>query len=542
MEKETIKNPSIKSSTIYFPIILSVAIIIGIGIGYFFSFKNNNQSQVISNDNKGKIEKVLSYIEQHYVDKIKPDSLSDLTLSALLNNLDPHSEYIPASELQTVNEPLEGNFDGIGVEFNILKDTITVVNPIAGGPSEKVGIKAGDKIIFVNTEKVAGIKISNQQVFKKLRGERGTKVKVKIKRTNSAQLIEFVITRGEIPIYSIDAAYMIKSTIGYIKINRFSASTYKEYLDSFNKLKKSGMKKLIIDVRGNGGGYLNAAVDIIDELLPKGTRIVYTEGQASPRKDYKATDKGGFENEEVVVLIDEGSASASEILAGAIQDNDRGVIIGRRSFGKGLVQEQMEMPDGSALRLTTARYYTPTGRCIQKSYSNGKEKYFEEEFNRYENGELLSVDSIKFADSLKFKTPSGKIVYGGGGIMPDIFIALDTTFRSSWLNKISYAGIVSDFALNYVNQNRDKLAAKYNATKFQANFIISKEIMNDFLKFSESNNIKTETAALKKSEAYLKTQFKAIMSRYLFGNENYYSISQENDKVILKAIEVLNKK
>ncbi len=425
MEKETIKNPSIKSSTIYFPIILSVAIIIGIGIGYFFSFKNNNQSQVISNDNKGKIEKVLSYIEQHYVDKIKPDSLSDLTLSALLNNLDPHSEYIPASELQTVNEPLEGNFDGIGVEFNILKDTITVVNPIAGGPSEKVGIKAGDKIIFVNTEKVAGIKISNQQVFKKLRGERGTKVKVKIKRTNSVQLIEFVITRGEIPIYSIDAAYMIKSTIGYIKINRFSASTYKEYLDSFNKLKKSGMKKLIIDVRGNGGGYLNAAVDIIDELLPKGTRIVYTEGQASPRKDYKATDKGGFENEEVVVLIDEGSASASEILAGAIQDNDRGVIIGRRSFGKGLVQEQMEMPDGSALRLTTARYYTPTGRCIQKSYSNGKEKYFEEEFNRYENGELLSVDSIKFADSLKFKTPSGKIVYGGGGIMPDIFIALD---------------------------------------------------------------------------------------------------------------------
>ncbi len=542
MEKETVKNPTIKSSTIYLPLILSLAICIGIGIGYFFSFKNDNQNTIVTTDKNGKIEKVLNYIEQHYVDKLKTDSLADLTLSALLNNLDPHSEYIPASELEAVNEPLEGNFDGIGVEFNILKDTITVVNPISGGPSEKVGIKAGDKIVTVNNEKVAGIKITNQQVFKKLRGERGTKVKVKIKRANSAQLIDFVITRGEIPIYSIDAAYMINNVIGYIKINRFSASTYKEYLDSFNKLKKSGMKKLIIDVRGNGGGYLNAAVDIIDELLPKGTRIVYTEGQASPRKDYKATDKGGFENDDVVVLIDEGSASASEILAGAIQDNDRGTIIGRRSFGKGLVQEQMEMPDGSALRLTTARYYTPTGRCIQKSYSNGKEKYFEEEFNRYENGELLSVDSIKFADSLKYKTPSGKIVYGGGGIMPDIFVALDTTFRSSWLNKISYAGIVSDFALNYVNENRDKLTKQYNAKSFQTSFLVSNEIMNNFIKLCESNNIKTETAALKKSEIYLKTQLKALMSRYLFGNENYYTISQENDKVILKAIEVLNRK
>jgi carboxyl-terminal processing protease len=542
MEKETVNNSSKNRVFIYLPIILSLAIIIGIGIGYLFSFKNDTGKTILSQDKNGKIEKVLEYIEQHYVDKISSDSLADLTLSTLLSNLDPHSEYIPASELQAVNEPLEGNFDGIGVEFNILRDTITVVNPISGGPSEKVGIKAGDKIIFVNNEKVAGVKISNQQVFKKLRGERDTKVKVKIKRGNNSQLTEFTITRGEIPIFSIDAAYMINASIGYIKINRFSANTYKEYLDAFNKLKKLGLKKLIIDVRGNGGGYLNAAVDIIDELLPKGTRIVYTEGQASPRKDYKATDKGGFENESVVVLIDEGSASASEILAGAIQDNDRGVIIGRRSFGKGLVQEQMEMPDGSALRLTTARYYTPTGRCIQKSYSNGKEKYYEEEYNRFENGELLSVDSIKFADSLKFKTPSGKIVYGGGGIMPDVFVGLDTTFRSAWLNKIVYSGIISDFALNYVNENREQLIESYTSKKFQTDFVVNKVVFDEFLKFCELSKIKTETSGLKKSENYIKTQLKAIMSRYLFGNENYYQISQENDKVILKAIELLNKK
>jgi carboxyl-terminal processing protease len=542
MEKETVNNSSKNRVFIYLPIILSLAIIIGIGIGYLFSFKNDTGKTILSQDKNGKIEKVLEYIEQHYVDKISSDSLADLTLSTLLSNLDPHSEYIPASELQAVNEPLEGNFDGIGVEFNILRDTITVVNPISGGPSEKVGIKAGDKIIFVNNEKVAGVKISNQQVFKKLRGERDTKVKVKIKRGNNSQLTEFTITRGEIPIFSIDAAYMINASIGYIKINRFSANTYKEYLDAFNKLKKLGLKKLIIDVRGNGGGYLNAAVDIIDELLPKGTRIVYTEGQASPRKDYKATDKGGFENESVVVLIDEGSASASEILAGAIQDNDRGVIIGRRSFGKGLVQEQMEMPDGSALRLTTARYYTPTGRCIQKSYSNGKEKYYEEEYNRFENGELLSVDSIKFADSLKFKTPSGKIVYGGGGIMPDLFVGLDTTFRSAWLNKIVYSGIISDFALNYVNENREQLIESYTSKKFQTDFVVNKVVFDEFLKFCELSKIKTETSGLKKSENYIKTQLKAIMSRYLFGNENYYQISQENDKVILKALELLNKK
>jgi len=535
MENKTEK----KSQNYYLPIFLSITLLIGVLIGSKFNFSSNQDGIVNSGQTNGKIDKVLNYIENHYVDKINSDSLSDIALATLLHNLDPHSDYIPASELQNVNEPLEGNFDGIGVEFNILNDTIIVVNPIAGGPSEKIGIKAGDKIIYVDKENVAGINITNKQVFKKLRGEKGTKVKVKIKRLNSPQLIEFNITRGEIPIYSVDASYMLNNKIGYIKINRFAANTYAEYIEAFNKLTKSGMKKLVIDLRGNGGGYLNAAVDITDEFLPKGTRIVYTEGNSSPIKHYKATEKGGFETNPIVVLIDEGSASASEIFAGAIQDNDRGVIIGRRSFGKGLVQEQMEMPDGSALRLTTARYYTPTGRCIQKSYKNGNDNYFEEEYKRYENGELLSADSIKFYDSLKFKTPSGKIVYGGGGIMPDYFIPLDTSYRSSWLNKISFAGLISDFTLQYVENNRSILNNFKNTEQFINNYNVDINLINQLVNYCEKNKINSDEKAIKKSAEYLKLQMKALIGRLLFGNECYYIISQKNDKVILKAISTL---
>ena len=537
MENETEKR---SKNNYLLPLFLSLSLIIGVFIGSKFSFTGEQKGLVNSTQNNGKIDKVLNYIEQHYVDEISSDSLSDITLTTLLHSLDPHSDYIPASELQTVNEPLEGNFDGIGVEFNILNDTITVVNPIAGGPSEKAGIKAGDKIIFVNSENVAGIKITNKQVFKKLRGEKGTKVKVKIKRASFSQLIEFNIKRGEIPIYSVDASYMLTKNVGYIKINRFAANTYSEYLEAFNKLTKSGMKKLILDLRGNGGGYLNAAVDIADEFLPKGTRIVYTEGNSSPIKYYKASEKGGFESNPIVVLIDEGSASASEILAGAIQDNDRGILIGRRSFGKGLVQEQMEMPDGSAIRLTTARYYTPTGRCIQKSYKNGNDNYFNEEYNRYENGELLSADSIKFYDSLKYKTPSGKIVFGGGGIMPDYFIPLDTSFRSSWLNKISFAGLVSDFTLQYVEKNRASLNSFKNSDQFIKNFNSDNNLLNKLVIYCDKNKVPTDEKGVKKSGEYVKNQLKALIGRMLFGNECYYIISQKNDKMIIKAVSTLN--
>ncbi len=527
----------------YTPIWVSLVLIAGVFIGTFFNFKEGNFSKASKTPHKsgGKLDNVVDFIATNYVDEIKADSLEDMTLTAMLHSLDPHSDYIPAQDLEQVNEPLQGNFDGIGVEFNILNDTITIVNPINGGPSEKVGVKAGDKIVKVDGAKVAGVKISNKEVFTKLRGNRGTKVKIAVKRNGSKNLLEFTITRGEIPIYSIDASYMLSTDVGYIKISRFAATTYSEYIKAFNKLSDQGMKKMVLDLRGNGGGYLNAAVDIADEFLKKGMRIVYTQGKASPRKDYKASDKGGYENNPLIILIDEGSASASEILAGAVQDNDRATIIGRRSFGKGLVQEQLELPDGSALRLTTARYYTPTGRSIQKTYANGNEAYYEEEYNRYQSGELLTADSIKFADSLKYKTPSGKIVYGGGGIMPDMFVGLDTSYRSFWLNKVAYAGLINEFAFEEVDKNRTKYSVYKNAMAFEKGFVFTPELMKKFIAYTEKNGIKRDDAGIKRSSGYLSNQLKALMGRNLLGIEAFYSISAKTDKMIQKALETLRK-
>ena len=526
----------------FLPIWISLVLIFGVFIGTLFNFKSGNNIIIKKNNTKSsKLENVLEFITQNYVDTIDADSLRDMTLVAMLHSLDPHSDYISAKELSTVNEPLQGNFDGIGVEFNILNDTITVVNPINGGPSEKAGIQSGDKIIKVNGALVAGIKITNKQVFSTLRGERGTKVNIQIKRNGLTKLLDFTIMRGEIPIYSVDAGYMLTATTGYIKISRFGATTYKEYLSAFNNLKKQGMKKMIIDLRGNGGGYLNAAVDITDEFLNKGMRIVYTQGQASPRREYKASDRGGYENDPLAILIDEGSASASEILAGAVQDNDRAILVGRRTFGKGLVQEQMEMLDGSAIRLTTARYYTPTGRCIQKPYNKGNAAYYEEEFNRYETGELLQEDSIKISNNVKYKTPSGKIVYGGGGITPDYFVGIDTTYRSYWLTRIAYAGFLSDFSLEEVDKNRQAFQKYKTTTAFISEFIVTDDRINKFISYCEKNGINKDEKSIKKGKEYLKTQLKALIGRNLFGNEAYYPISQKNDPSIAKALEVLEK-
>lgn len=524
------------------PVIYSVLLIIGIWIGsVIFRERKLEKFTVNSHTSVGKIDNVLDFIEQNYVDTISRSKLEEKTLIAMLNQLDPHSEYIPASELQQVNEPLQGNFDGIGVEFNIVNDTICVVHPIQGGPSEKVGIMAGDKIVRVDGKNISGVKITNKKVFDLLRGKKGTKVLVSIKREKTKELIDFTITRGEIPIYSIDVSFMASPDVGYIKISRFAAATYDEFRKAFNKLSKQGMKKLILDLRGNGGGYLNAAVDISDEFLSKGMKIVYTKGKASAQKTYFATEKGGFENAPLAVLIDEGSASASEIVSGALQDNDRAIIIGRRSFGKGLVQEQIEIPDGSAIRLTTARYYTPSGRCIQKSYSNGLEAYYNEEYNRYENGELLSADSIHFADSLKYKTASGKTVYGGGGIMPDIFVPLDTSFRTSYLNKVSYKGIVSDYAYNYTDKHRAELLAYKTAANFDKSFTSTTSMLNDFVAYAQKQGVEKNEAQLRKSSAYLLNQLKALIGRNLFDNDAYFPVILSNDKafgVALKELEV----
>ncbi len=522
------------------PIIYSSLLIAGISIGAAI-FRERKTEKFISNPHAtaGKIDNVLDFIERNYVDTVNREKLEEKTLIAMLNQLDPHSEYIPAADLQQVNEPLQGNFDGIGVEFNIVNDTICVVHPIQGGPSEKVGVQAGDRIVKVDKKIISGIKINNKKVFDALRGKKGTKVIVSIKREGVKELIDFTITRGEIPIYSIDVSFMAAKDVGYIKISRFAAATYDEFRKAFNKLSKQGMKKLILDLRGNGGGYLNAAVDISDEFLSKGMKIVYTKGKASPRKTYFATEKGGFENSPLVVLIDEGSASASEIVSGALQDNDRATIIGRRSFGKGLVQEQIEIPDGSAIRLTTARYYTPSGRCIQKSYSKGLEAYYSEEFDRYEKGEMLSADSIHFADSLKFKTAGGKTVYGGGGIMPDIFVPIDTSFRTSYLNKVSYKGVISDFAFNYTDKHRAELLVYKNAANFAKSFNPPASLVESFAEYAQKQGIEKNEAQLKKSSAYLLIQLKALIGRNLFDNDAYFPVILNGDKAFGAALKKL---
>lgn len=534
-----------KKHNAFLPIILSLVLVIGIWIGYFLTKRtssgNVTATQYHSSSPNEKINSLLDFIEYQYVDTINKKELVEKTVTSMLESLDPHSSYIPASEFDEVNEPLEGNFDGIGVEFNIIKDTIRVVNPIEGGPSEKIGIRAGDKFIKVDGKTVAGVKITNKDVFSKLRGKSGSVVTVTVMRTGIAKPLEFKITRDAIPLYSLDASYMLSSDIGYIKISKFAATTYQEYLKAFNALTKQGMKKLVLDLRGNPGGYLNAAVDISDEFLSKGLQIVYTQGKANPKKVYKATEHGSFENGKLTILIDEGSASASEIVAGAVQDNDRGTIIGRRSFGKGLVQDQMQLPDGSAIRLTIARYYTPTGRCIQKPYSDNKSEYYSEEYDRYSSGELLNEDSVKLDKKQQFKTPEGKIVYGGGGIMPDVFVPLDTAKTNSFLNKTFYAGALNTFAFEYADRNREKLKQFGNAKNYIAKFEVTQLILDEFYAYCDKQNLKLGSVNKDKASQALKPYLKAFIGRDVFDKDAYYPILNQNDKSIQKAIEILSK-
>jgi len=533
-----------KNNNALLPIILSLVLVIGIWLGFVLSKRINNDSDFSQNNSSSsndKINSLLEYIEYQYVDTIDKKDLVEKTVTSMLQSLDPHSSYIAASEFAATNEPLEGNFDGIGVEFNIIKDTIRVITPIEGGPSEKIGIRTGDKIIKVDGKNVASIEITNKQVFEKLRGESGTIVRVSILRRGINKMLEFKITRDAIPLYSLDASYMVKPDIGYIKISKFAATTYQEYLKAFNDLNNQGMKKLILDLRGNPGGYLNAAVDISDEFLTNGLQIVYTQGKANPKKTYKATEHGSFENNPLVVLIDEGSASASEIVAGAMQDNDRGTVIGRRSFGKGLVQDQLQLPDGSAIRLTIARYYTPTGRCIQKPYSDDKDIYYNEEYSRYENGELLNEDSIKIDKTKKYTTPEGKVVYGGGGIMPDIFVPIDTARASAALTKIFYSGTLNTFAFEFADKNRAKLKGYGTAKNYIEKFEINSAILEEFYQYFSSKNLSANIITDTKTSEALKPYLKAFIGRDVFDKDAYYPILNQKDKCILKATEVLSK-
>lgn len=527
------------------PLLLSVVLCFGIYVGTRLQAPSGASSSFFTLSPTGfdKISDIITYIEQEYVDTVDKDKLMDLSIEKMLQSLDPHSSYITAADLNAANEPLEGNFEGIGVEFHIQDDTIMVVSAISGGPSEAVGLRSGDRIVEVNDTLVAGIGINNNDVMRKLRGQGGTKVKVKVFRRGTPKLISFTITRGKIPIYSLDAAFMANPKTGYIRISRFAATTYDEFMQAAEKLSQKGMSKMIIDLRGNPGGYLDAATKIADEFIADGKSIVYTEGKSRPRADYDATAGGKFEDFPVVVLIDEGSASASEILAGALQDWDRASIVGRRSFGKGLVQEQTVLPDGSAIRLTIARYYTPTGRSIQKPYKDGYEQYNNELSERFAHQELLNLDSIKFPDSLKYTTPKGKVVYGGGGIMPDVFVPLDTTDSSNpFLNIALAGGELTDFAYDYVDKNRIDLSRFKNVESFQSKFQVSEVTYNTFVRKVTSNISNTpDSRDIAAASSYIKNLLKANIARQLFGGEGFYPVWLLSDPLYKKAMEVIYK-
>lgn len=483
-------------------------------------------------------------IGAYYVDSVNNEEMVEEAIKSMLEDLDPHSVYMNAEEVKRMNEPLQGNFEGIGVQFNILDDTLMVVNPIPGGPSEKVGVLAGDRIIYIDDEMVAGIGITNEGVFDRLRGAKGTEVTIKVKRASKKQLIEFLITRDKIPIYSLDAAYMVNNDIGYIKLNRFSGTTHQEFVDALKSLQAVGMKSLILDLQGNGGGYLNASIEMADEFLPTNKMIVYTEGLNSPRQSFRSTKNGLFEESELVVLIDEASASASEIVAGAVQDWDRGLIIGRRSFGKGLVQRQFNLPDGSAMRLTTSKYYTPAGRLIQKPYENGRSEYRKEILDRINNGELLHKDSIHLPDSLKFRTlVKNRLVYGGGGIMPDIFIGVDTAAFTTYHRDIVAKGIMNRTVLNYVDKNRDNLAQGFtDFNDFNNGFEVTDDMLGELTTNAENAKITFDPEAFEKSKALMKLQFKALVARDIFDMGEYYHLINQTNNAFLKAVEILQNK
>jgi len=487
------------------------------------------------------LQTFFRYVELAYVDSVNSKELAEEAMRSILEKLDPHSVYIPAKELQRTNESLVGNFEGIGIQFNILRDTIVVVSPISGGPSERLGIRSGDKIIKIDDKVVAGIGFTNQDVMDHLRGKKGTQVMVSMKRRNASSLIDFTITRDKIPIYSVDASYMASPKTGYIKLNRFAATTMGEIQASLDSLGDQGMKNLILDLRGNSGGYLQTAIDLADEFLSDKKLIVYTEGRSFPRDETFATKAGKFEKGKLIVLIDEGSASASEIVSGAVQDWDRGLVIGRRSFGKGLVQKPFALPDGSAMRLTISRYYTPSGRSIQRPYDEGSEAYYNDLQERFQHGEFVHADSIQLPDSLRYKTlVRERTVYGGGGIMPDIFVPLDTTRGSDYYTDLIRNGLFNDYTLDYLDESRKKLSKSYaDPQRFDQEFDVNNGLMEAFLVYAEENGVPRDNEGLERSRQLIETLLKAMIARGVWGPGAFYQITNAQDETYRKALEVL---
>ena len=521
------------------PIVVAFLILAGILMGLYIN--KGISKRWVNVDGASKFDEVMWYIGNDYVDAPDTHKLEDEAIAAMMEELDPHSAYVSLEEFNAVNDPLLGSFDGIGVQFRLEKDTIAVVNVIKGGPSEKVGIMAGDRIVYVDDTLVASQKLTNEDVMRKLKGPKGTKVRVRVLRRGVDGLLDYTITRDAIPTYSVDIAYMLDESIGYLKLSKFSATTVDEFRKGIRNLKQQGMQKLVFDLRGNSGGYLNAAVDVSDEFLPRGSMIVYTEGRNRPRQYMKARHHGMLEDMPVVVLIDGESASASEIVAGALQDNDRGTIIGRRSFGKGLVQEQIMLSDRSAIRLTVARYYTPTGRSIQKPFNGDREKYLFESLERYESGEVFHPDSIHFADSLKYTTPKGKTVYGGGGIMPDIYVPLVDDSTEYYFNRIVNTGLLYQYAFDYTDSHRQQLQRYKTVEAFDKQFTVSDAMFGELLKLADEKGIKGTDEQKQVAHREADILLKAYIARNLFDDEGFYPIYAPMDEMLQRAIEELKK-
>ncbi len=520
---------------LWIPVVLAAAVIVGM----FFGLRFPNNNKVAENDRK--LNAILNLIAQNYVDTTNLNDLIELSIPEILGYLDPHTTYFTAEDLQAANDDLNGSFSGIGISFVMVNDTIGVVEVISGGPSEKVGLMAGDKIVTIDDSVATGSTMTNSEVMKRLRGAKGSKVKLGIKRQNTAKTLTFTVTRGDIPVNSVDAYYMIDKTTGYVKVNQFGRQTYDEFITAMASLNEEGAERYIIDLRGNGGGFMEIAALMVNEFLPIDQPIVFTKGR-DERKDTElwSDGNGSFQDAEVAVLIDEFSASASEIFAGALQDNDRGLIVGCRSFGKGLVQNEFMLPDQSAIRLTIARYYTPSGRCIQKDYKEGMLNYEKEVLERYMNGELYSRDSMKIDKSQVFTTKFGRTVYGGGGIVPDIFVARDTTGITSYYIDIANAGLLQRYAFNYCNEHRKSLSNMKDYNEFLSTAPSDEALLKDFADYASRNGIAPRWYYINLSRDVIVTNLKALIARDTFGSQAFYPIVNRQDNTVLAALKALN--
>lgn len=523
------------------PLLLSLALVAGLFIGHGMRREHMPLPALFvarGTSPSDKVDQVLDLIDRQYVDTVAKTQLVEEVIQDLLQRLDPHSYYISAAELRAAQEPLEGSFEGIGVEFAIQHDTVVVIAPVEGGPSAALGIRAGDRIVSADGVPMTGMDITNEQVMERLRGPGGSSVTVSIVRKGQARPFEVTIQRGKIPITSVAASLLRPDGTGYIKLVRFARTTHQEFVDAARSLQKAGMKRLVLDLRGNGGGYLNAAIELADEFLPEGRMIVYTQGRSHPRQDYRATRNGLLETMPLAVLIDEGSASASEILAGAVQDNDRGTIVGRRSFGKGLVQEHLDLPDHSAVRLTTARYYTPSGRSIQRPYGEGID-YADDLAERFDHGEMLHADSAQVDSTQVFRTMGGRIVYGGGGITPDLFVAADTAGTTRFLNELFFSGSLNQFAFDVVDRDRARFEAFGDPLVFRDRFRMDDRLWADLLAHAAREGIADRPAERTRSAQAIEQRLKAGIARNVWGNEGFYRILLDSDSIFLKADEQL---